>query len=344
MNQLCWDRMMAGRAAAPDPNHTNTWDDQSHPAHHAQYPTNPHHYMQDPQRPFVPPEAQPFNHWNSGPPQHMWQQSDQGQMHHPPHPHHGNEFRPNAFEAPGTFIQDPRQNFSPHGHSNSYGGRQRPHSNRTNTSWNNQRQTPFANHSQGQVTSTNQGGSTAAVLFCEPCDKEFNNAKALAAHLKTHVTCAHPGCEFVGSKKVVSVHNELSHGRFAGTGYRVIQVEVGNKMQDFNVLMGTCPEEVEAWRAERRKRWPTAANLLAKQKEDAQLKKDGYLAPREDNSGRMRKRAAANDNSPLADQPPNKRSSSSSSALAAIADTYGAAEGLLPGEENGGKDKENKTK
>lgn len=28
----------------------------------------------------------------------------------------------------------------------------------------------------------------------------------------------------------------------------------------FRVLLGTSPEEVEIWRAERRKRWPTDAN------------------------------------------------------------------------------------
>lgn len=29
----------------------------------------------------------------------------------------------------------------------------------------------------------------------------------------------------------------------------------------FRVLLGTSPEEVEIWRAERRKRWPTDANM-----------------------------------------------------------------------------------
>lgn len=37
---------------------------------------------------------------------------------------------------------------------------------------------------------------------------------------------------------------------------QVIDVE-GSK---FRVLLGTSPEEVEVWRAERRKRWPTDAN------------------------------------------------------------------------------------
>lgn len=32
--------------------------------------------------------------------------------------------------------------------------------------------------------------------------------------------------------------------------------------QKFRVLLGTCPEEVEQWRAARRKLWPTNANIV----------------------------------------------------------------------------------
>lgn len=31
--------------------------------------------------------------------------------------------------------------------------------------------------------------------------------------------------------------------------------------QKFRVLLGTCPEEVEQWRAARKKLWPTKANI-----------------------------------------------------------------------------------
>lgn len=57
--------------------------------------------------------------------------------------------------------------------------------------------------------------------------------------------------------QVVSTHFELTHGQFSGNGYRIIQVEVGDSMQPFKVLMGTDPKEVKQWRDERKKNWPT---------------------------------------------------------------------------------------
>ena len=56
---------------------------------------------------------------------------------------------------------------------------------------------------------------------------------------------------------MVSVHFDLAHGAFSGTGYKEIDVEG----QRFRVLMGTDAVEVEEWRNERRRRFPTAAAI-----------------------------------------------------------------------------------
>ena len=44
---------------------------------------------------------------------------------------------------------------------------------------------------------------------------------------------------------------------YVGAGYKMIEVEGAA----FRVLLGTDPQQVAEWRAERRKRWPSRANL-----------------------------------------------------------------------------------
>ena len=103
--------------------------------------------------------------------------------------------------------------------------------------------------------------------YCEACEKDFASPAAWEAHLAAHEQCSHPGCEFSATKKVLSAHWQLVHGQFSGTGLKDIEVEVEGQKKKFKVLVGTSPEEVEQWREERRKRFPSAANKQAKQAE-----------------------------------------------------------------------------
>eukprot|EP00597_Dinobryon_sp_UTEXLB2267_P007799 CAMPEP_0170094978 /NCGR_PEP_ID=MMETSP0019_2-20121128/27629_1 /TAXON_ID=98059 /ORGANISM="Dinobryon sp., Strain UTEXLB2267" /LENGTH=382 /DNA_ID=CAMNT_0010316515 /DNA_START=226 /DNA_END=1375 /DNA_ORIENTATION=+ len=112
-----------------------------------------------------------------------------------------------------------------------------------------------------------------ALFFCTPCDKEFTSSTAFEEHKKTHEPCRHPGCNFSASKKVVVAHFHSSHGLYSGSGYKLIEVEG----QKFNVLLGTAPEEIAQWRADRRHRFPTAANVMKKQQEQDELKSAGGL-------------------------------------------------------------------
>jgi hypothetical protein len=125
--------------------------------------------------------------------------------------------------------------------------------------------------------------SSGVTLYCEACDREFTSLLAQEAHLKSHVNCKHPGCQFQASSKVVHTHFESAHGQFSGTGYRTIEVEVGNKMLPFKVLMGTSPEEVQQWRLERRSKYPTKENV--EKKEQAQMNRlnNGQLNPSRSN-------------------------------------------------------------
>jgi len=95
--------------------------------------------------------------------------------------------------------------------------------------------------------------SDAVTYHCEPCDKSFKCVRSYETHLQSHEACKHAGCSFQGSKKVVISHFHSTHGQYNGTGYKMIDVEG----QKFKVLLGTSPDEVEQWRAERKKRFPT---------------------------------------------------------------------------------------
>ena len=84
----------------------------------------------------------------------------------------------------------------------------------------------------------------------------------LIAHNKTHIKCWHEGCDFSASKQVVNGHFAKIHGQYQGEGFKEIEVDG----QKFTVLLGDSQEDIEKWRAERRKQWPTIGNISEKKK------------------------------------------------------------------------------
>jgi hypothetical protein len=123
-------------------------------------------------------------------------------------------------------------------------------------------------------------------VYCDACDKSFPSEKAYASHVATHSKCTHPGCSFEGTKKVVSVHYDTSHGTFSGTGYKDIEVEG----QSFRVLMGTDSAEVEEWRNQRRKKFPTAAAVREKAASRKRLHDAGGICTEGSGKDRGKKR------------------------------------------------------
>ncbi|CAN0387595.1 unnamed protein product, partial [Phaeothamnion confervicola] len=101
------------------------------------------------------------------------------------------------------------------------------------------------------------------------------------AHAASHEPCRVPGCGFAASRKVVSAHYHARHGKFAGSGFKMIDVEG----QKFQVLLGTSPDEVAQWREERRRRWPTPENVQRRAEERASRREAGALEPWPEGSG-----------------------------------------------------------
>jgi hypothetical protein len=131
--------------------------------------------------------------------------------------------------------------------------------------------------------------ATSFTQYCEACEKEFASTAAWEAHVATHEACPHPGCQFRATKKTVGAHWQLVHGQYSGSGLKEIEVEVEGSVKRFKVLMGTSPEEVREWREERKRRFPSAVTVKAKEDERQKLLQAGGLeAPGAQSGGRQR--------------------------------------------------------
>ncbi|XP_005184171.1 FMR1-interacting protein NUFIP1 [Musca domestica] len=95
--------------------------------------------------------------------------------------------------------------------------------------------------------------------YCEPCEIELASLEDLKHHRAQHEKCPVDGCQYRGHAMVMDKHVTALHssGLF-------------DKFKKLNT-----PEEIAAWRAERRKRYPTVENVLLKQKAQEQRQKRG---------------------------------------------------------------------
>ncbi|XP_049865110.1 nuclear fragile X mental retardation-interacting protein 1 [Pectinophora gossypiella] len=84
--------------------------------------------------------------------------------------------------------------------------------------------------------------------WCETCDRGFPNAGILAKHKQEHETCNIDGCKFTAHPKVITNHIKMQHS--SGLFKKIANLK--------------NPEEIEKWREERKKRYPTKINVEKK--------------------------------------------------------------------------------
>ncbi|XP_042902935.1 uncharacterized protein [Parasteatoda tepidariorum] len=108
---------------------------------------------------------------------------------------------------------------------------------------------------------------------CDTCDRGFCSNDELESHMALHIKCHYQGCIFEAHPKIVSLHQRMQHD----TGY----ADVINKLQN--------DEEIKKWREERKRRFPTAENILKKKAEQAEKEARGEVIEEKDH-GRFRKR------------------------------------------------------
>ncbi|KAG8197202.1 hypothetical protein JTE90_011357 [Oedothorax gibbosus] len=101
----------------------------------------------------------------------------------------------------------------------------------------------------------------SSALSCDTCDRTFYSPEEFQAHVSEHIKCTHKNCHFEAHPKIVALHKKMQHD----TGY----ADVINKLKN--------SEDIEKWRAERRRRFPTAENILKRQAEQAEKEARGEV-------------------------------------------------------------------
>ncbi|KAF9355026.1 hypothetical protein BGX26_007056 [Mortierella sp. AD094] len=155
-------------------------------------------------------------------------------------------------------------------------------------------------------------------FHCDACDVTFHEEAKLKTHLAAHRTC--PDCQFSASPSLVSDHRKLTHGSKNESDTSTIESSQASTTASFSTatvpsssstvansnvnknqrpkpavnpellhpLAPTLntPEEIEAWIAQRRKAWPTEANILKKEQERQEMIAKGQIVDQPSKSGK----------------------------------------------------------
>jgi len=86
-------------------------------------------------------------------------------------------------------------------------------------------------------------------FHCDSCDRAFKTQEKLDEHISQHKTCGLNGCKFTAHPKIVDKHIEMQHE----TGLAEV------------IMRLNTPEDIQKWREERKKNYPTEANIARRQ-------------------------------------------------------------------------------
>ena len=83
-------------------------------------------------------------------------------------------------------------------------------------------------------------------FYCKNCDRKFSSKKSFDEHCSEHVKCGVEGCPYTAHFKLILQHFQIQHCS-GGISRQIWKLDT--------------PEDIEKWRAERRKNYPTMARV-----------------------------------------------------------------------------------
>ncbi|KAK6194563.1 hypothetical protein SNE40_000177 [Patella caerulea] len=119
------------------------------------------------------------------------------------------------------------------------------------------------------------------LFYCDVCDRGFKREDIYTKHVSEHQQCKVDGCPYVAAPKLVRLHFDLQHR----TGFAK------------KIWCTESKEELDAWINERKRKYPTASNILKKKMaleekqsrgEVLETKQFGKMRDRKKNHGRNR--------------------------------------------------------
>lgn len=126
--------------------------------------------------------------------------------------------------------------------------------------------------------------------WCAYCKIGFDTNEEFFIHRKNHEKCSFESCKFNASSEVVASHFQKCH----------------SKSDSFHMVQNlTTPEEIEKWRSERRKRYPTVENMkIRAQSQEVRMQRGEKLVDKKSRFGDMKSQQR---NNKQKNRPPKNR-------------------------------------
>lgn len=270
---------------------TTETSQQSHPQHQQR---QEHEWYSDYHTPTLQQRMAATVAMNVSPPERLSQDHQGGRRNNSNHQNNGNN----------RHNQHPRHGRNNNGRNNNHDQRNRHHQQ--------QRQPRHQHHSQLKTEPINDPSSTVADAtsnkdpnrhHCDACDVTFHEEAKLKVHLAAHRSC--PQCQYSASPSLVSDHIKVAHGpkkdestaststpppsgqsttptsapkpRIPPIKKQAPKPAVSSELLHPLAPTLNTPEDIAAWIAQRRRAWPTQANIDKREQERQEMIAKGQV-------------------------------------------------------------------